>query len=206
MDIEDISDDELHYMTLDENEDVKNYLLKKYKYIINASIKKYKKYAKCNNVDIAEMYSEGLYGFTDAINCYSQDKEASFKTFATICVERRISKYIRKCNNRQMQLESNMYSLDYMYGEGDRSLINVVSDDTMDPLHSITDQETLDELNKEIKKVLSESEYLVYRLMVNGFSYKQIATMVDKSPKQIDNAMQRIKHKIRNLVKVRKNA
>lgn len=206
MDIEDISDDELHYMTLDENEDVKNYLLKKYKYIINASIKKYKKYAKCNNVDIAEMYSEGLYGFTDAINCYSQDKEASFKTFATICVERRISKYIRKCNNRQMQLESNMYSLDYMYGEGDRSLISIVSDDTMDPLHSITDQETLDELNKEIKKVLSESEYLVYRLMVNGFSYKQIATMVDKSPKQIDNAMQRIKHKIRNLVKVGKNA
>ena len=71
---------------------------------------------------------------------------------------------------------------------------------------NITKDEAFDELLDTIEKSLSTSEYEVYKLLVTGLSYVDIANMLGKNPKQIDNAIQRIKNKIKDILKTRENA
>ena len=66
-------------------------------------------------------------------------------------------------------------------------------------------QEDYDELMMDIKNDLSEMEYTVFTFMVNGFDYIEIAQILEKSPKQIDNTINRIKNKLKLILKARKD-
>ena len=61
-------------------------------------------------------------------------------------------------------------------------------------------EEGYKELNDRIKKALSNREYEVYEYMIKGLKYNEIAMILGKEPKQIDNAMQRIKNKIKKII------
>ena len=198
-DIKNTNDYELLMLYEENNEDAKNILYVKYKFIIDILIKKYKKYFEDLNIDLQEVYSECYVGFSDSLNNYKDNKNASLPTFITLCVERKLRSIVRKYNQEKYKVLQETYSLDFLY-DGEVSLMDVLKDDKSDPLKAITDKESYNDLFNNITSILTKKEYDVFILMIQGLSYQEIAKILNKTPKQIDNAMQRIKIKVRNLI------
>jgi RNA polymerase sporulation-specific sigma factor len=94
-------------------------------------------------------------------------------------------------------------SLDYTYDDINIPLKELIEDVDSDPLIKITEQERYEELLEKIKSSLSDNESPVFDLMILGLDYKDIANILDKEAKQIDNAIQRIKGKIKKILEER---
>jgi len=205
--INNTNDNELIMLYHEENEDAKNILFYKYKFIIDILIKKHSKYLTSLNIDYQEIYSECTVGFSDGLRNYQEDKSTSLATFITLCIERRLGNIVRKYNREKHKGLQDTYSLDYIYEESDTKLMDFISDDyEHDPLKNITEEEGYNELVSSIKDKLTNKEYEVFVLMVRGLSYIEIAKILGNTPKQIDNTIQRIKNKIRNLIQKKENA
>ena len=206
MNYEDYSDSELYSLICESNEDAKDVLFLKYKYIIDIVIKKYAFSAMKFGFEYKDLYQEALVGFTDAINSYQEDKNTSIATFITLCVERRLQNAIKKAGRIKNKILLESLSLDHVYDQYEIPLKEVISDNSShDPLLNITKDEEFDELLSFIEKSLSASEYEVYKLLISGLSYQEIAKVLDKQPKQVDNAIQRIKNKIKDILKMRES-
>ena len=201
MDYKEYSDSELCSMICEDNEEIKNVLYEKYKYIIDIVIKKYTLSAMKVGIEYNDLYQEALVGFSDALNSYNENKNASISTFITLCVERRLQKAIVRAKSLKNTFFLQALSLDYADNESGISLKEVVSDKSKnDPLNSITTREEYNELTDKIESVLSEQEKEVFTLLISGLSYTEIAKNLDKNLKQIDNTIQRIKTKVKNLI------
>lgn len=196
-----ISDEELFMLALEENEDAKNCLFKRYSYIIDIVIKKYSKVANMLRIDMKDLYSEGLYAFSDALTCYNQSKQASIPTFITLCIDRRIQTFLIKAGRKKNKILLDALSLDHVYDNFGKSLKDLLSDDNLyEPLSNMTKRESYKELIDDIKNELSDFEYDVFSFIVNDFDYIEIAKYLNKTPKQVDNTIQRIKNKLKNLL------
>lgn len=205
MNLNDISDDELLMLCLEENEDAKNILYDRYKFIIDINIKKYKNLIQKYGVDIKELESEALLGFSDALTSYRQNHDASIPTFINLCVERRVKKHLIKANRIKNIIMKDAYSLDYVYDQFGSPLLDLISDkNENDPLENMAKYESYQELITKIEDNLSKLELKVFKLMLDGFNYKQIAMMLKVNLKQVDNAMQRIKNKIKKILEEEK--
>lgn len=202
MDYNDYPDSELYMMICEDNEDAKEILFQKYKYVLNIVIKKYNFVASQVGIDSKELYSEALLGFTDAVNDYKDDKNAVFPTFLSLCVGRRLKKAIVHASAQKNRIINESYSLDKIYDKSGLPLIELIKDDNnSDPLVHISEEEHFIELVDKIKKELSEFECQVFELMLNDFNYIEIAGLLEKTAKQIDNTIQRIKSKAKIVLK-----
>ena len=201
MDYKEYSDNELCSMICESSEDAKDILFKKYKYIIDIVIKKYIMSSLKLGIEYSDLYQEALVGFTDAINTFDENKDASLKTFITLCVDRRLQTSLIRARTKKNELLLQSLSLDYQKNEEELPLKEILSDNSKnDPLHNITVDEDYKELLSKIKNDLSESEYEVFKLMLMNKNYLEISDILNKSPKQIDNTMQRIKSKIKKIL------
>ena len=201
IDLDKTNDNELIMLYRENDEDAKNMLFYKYKFIIDVLIKKYGNWLSSLKIDYQELYSECTVGFSDALYCFQEDKDSSLPTFITLCVERRISGIIRKYSRDKYKVMQDTYSLDFFYDEKNAALIDAISDkNNNDPLKNMAEEEEYSELIKNIKDSLTSKEYEVFVLKSRGFDYQEIAHILDKNPKQIDNSIQRIKTKIKNLI------
>ena len=199
--LEKTNDSELIMLYREDDEDAKNMLFYKYKFIIDILIKKYQNWLSSLKIDFQELYSECTVGFSDALYCFQEDKDSSLPTFITLCVERRISGIIRKYSRDKYKILQDPYSLDFIYDDNSASLIETISDEcNQDPLKNMAEKEEYDELILKIKKSLTNKEYEVFVLKSRGFDYQEIARILGKNPKQIDNSIQRIKTKIKKLL------
>ena len=197
----DVNDNELLMLYQEDDENAKNLLYMKYKFIIDILIKKYSKHINDLNIDYQEIYSECSVGFSDGLRHFKDDKNASLATFITLCIERRLNAVIKKYSRDKYKIMQDSYSLDFIYNDNDFKLMDIISDDTFDPLKNMTEKEQYDELLKNIEEQLTKTEYEVFVLLARGLDYITISKILEKSPKQIDNAIQRIKSKIRKIVK-----
>lgn len=180
----------------------KDEIYEEYKYIIDILVHKYQSLAIDLNIDLKELEGEAHLGFTDAINSYLDNKNTKLATFITLCVNRRIKNVIKKYNTEKAKALNNAYSLDYNYNEDGVTLKDLICDEKeLDPLYNLTNKEDYEELIQKIKEVLSSFEYEVFNLFHQGFDYQTIALLLDKNSKQIDNTIQRIKHKIKEIKK-----
>ena len=201
MNYKDIDDGELFMLVCEDDENAKELLFNKYKYIIDLTIKKYSYSAKLLGIDYKDMYGEALIGFTDAINNYNEAKNANLNTFITRCVNSRLKKYIIHNKTLRNRINSETFSLDHIYDEFGISLSDMVSDNNQnDPLHNMLEEESTKELIELIKKELSDFENQVFDLLISDFNYTEIASILEKNPKQIDNTMQRIKGKVKRVL------
>ena len=196
------NDYELIMLYHENDEEAKNILFMKYKFIIDILIKKYSGISSSLNIDSQEIYSECTVGFSDALRSYQDNRDTSLPTFITLCIERKITSLLKKYNREKYKVIQNTYSLDYSYEEFNRPLIEMLTDNKNEPLLNMTNEENYHELLDNIKNNLSKKEYEVFNLMLKGFDYQQIAKILQNTPKQIDNTMQRIKVKIEKLVSV----
>ena len=195
------NDDQLLQLVRESSDEAKDIIFEKYKYIIDIELKKYTAAAKKLNIEYNDLYQEALVGFTDAIYSYRNDKDTKLSSFITLCVDRRLNVFIIKAGRHKNVLMNNTVSLDDNYKDYSISLKEILSDNQEnDPLENIVKDEKYNELIDLINASLTTSEYQVYALMVSGLKYIEIAEVLDKSPKQIDNAMQRIRKKIKKIL------
>lgn len=195
------NDNELIEMVSDNSEEARDYLYNKYSYIVDIIINKYRNSANYLNVDMNDLRQEALLGFSDALVNYNQDKDTSLSTFISLCVERRVGNYIRKYNTNKMKQEENALSLDMNVGKDeDLPIQDVIGLPNSDPEIKMVDKEETERLNKEIKEALSPSEYEIYELLINDFSYEDIAKITNKQVKQIYNMIYRIRSKVKDLL------
>ena len=188
-------DNELTYYLHDNNEEAIDLIYNKYKYIIDVLINKYKRVFYALNIDIDDVRQEANLAFSNAIYSFCDDKDASLSTFISLCVERKIKSVIKKYETVKSRVFSESVSYDG-YNDG-VSLENVIGDETYEPLKKLENIDTIEYINNEVKKLLSNQELEVYNFLIDGFTYIEIAEKLGKTPKQVDNTIQRIRVKLK---------
>lgn len=195
IEFKDKSDEEVVSEAQNGNNRAQEYLIAKYENFVKSKAKSY----FLIGADKEDIYQEGMIGFYKAIRDFKPDKFTSFKAFAEICVTRQIITAI-KTATRQKHIPLNTYvSLNkpIYEDESDRTLIDVLSSIAIsDPEELIISQEQLKFIEEEIAKVLSELELEVLTSYLDGKSYQEIASDLDRHEKSIDNALQRVKRKL----------
>lgn len=139
-----------------------------------------------------DLIQEGMIGLFRAVRDYRPDKNASFATFASLCVERQIYKAI-EISGRQKHRPLNSY---ISLSEENSPLKDTEDTKQQNPEEIVIDRENADLMLERIRKNLSPLENQVLELYLEGLDYHQIARRMEKSPKSIDNALQRIRNKI----------
>lgn len=152
-----------------------------------------------------DLVQEGMIGLIKALRDYDPDKEASFRTFAELCVTRQILTAVKAaCAKKNFPLNTYV-SLYKEIGDQDGSEHYLVDelkvDDNNDPIDHIIRQEEFDEKSKKLSGRLSKFEMQVLSKYMEGLDYKEIAEALGKPAKSVDNALQRIKQKAEKTVK-----
>lgn len=194
MNYEDINDYEVLSMVAD-NEDATELLFKKYKPLIVGLAKKIYGMAQNTGFDLNDLVQEAMIGFSTAINTFDENKDTTFFTYAKTCIERRLYSLIKSASRFKHQLLNESYSVEDLATDS-RSLENLLEDSSSNPESKLIDDENTKELIKNIQKTLTNLESAVFELKISGFNYKEIAEILDKDSKSIDNAISRIKLKV----------
>lgn len=195
-----LSDEEIIKLIKSGDQSALDYIMEKYKDVVNIKVSKY----FIVGAEKEDIIQEGLIGLYKAIKSFDTEKENSFKTFANLCIERQLITAI-KTSNRQKHMPLNSYlSLNksaYEDEEAESVLDVFESNQIEDPLDTITKKEYYIEIENAIDKSLSDFEKKVLNRFAKGESYVQIADNLNTPVKSIDNAIQRIRKKaIRNIV------
>lgn len=192
------SDYELIYYIRQHDDESMEQLIAKYRLIIWKIVHKVCKF-KPIGFDKEDLFQEGMMALVDATRSYRDDKDASFSAFACVCIERQIRSYMRKTRTESYKLLSGAKSLDasLMVGEDDLFLKDVVSVDIKEfnPAHMSMVQWAQDQL-PHIKEGLPEWQWHVYHMHQLGYSYKEISLHLNIKEKEVDNTLQKIKHKL----------
>ncbi len=152
--------------------------------------------------DKEDVIQEGMVGLYKAIRDYNPDKEASFISFAELCINRQIISAI-KAASRQKHIPLNTsISMDrpVTSDDEDYTYLDFLSKTGGNPEDEVIGRENLKILEREILKTLSKMEQEVLSYYLRGRTYTQIATLMNKDEKSIDNALQRIKKKVAGIV------
>lgn len=198
-----IEDEELINQVKNGDKNALEYLISKYKEMVESKVNKY----FIIGAEKEDIIQEGLIGLYKAIKDYKVDKQNSFKSFANLCIERQLITAI-KSSNRQKHMPLNSYlSLNMpVYNNEDENneteLLEIFNSNVVeDPLDTITKREYYSDVESVIDTSLSSFEKKVLNRYVQGESYVQIAEKLDAPVKSVDNAIQRIRKKtIKNLV------
>lgn len=150
--------------------------------------------------DNDDLIQEGMIGLYKAVRDYKAEKEASFATFASMCINRQMITAVT-ASNRKKNVPLNTYvSFDMPAGNGedtDMRLVDVLQPETeQNPEKLFIDREHTKDLQTRLYEMLSPFETRVLDMYIDGMDYIQIAGELGKQPKSIDNALQRIRSKV----------
>ena len=175
---------------------ITDYIMDKYKHVVRKKAKAMYLLGGEND----DLIQEGMIGLFKAVRDYDETQEASFYSFAELCISRQIYTAI-KLSQRQKHMPLNSYISLYSQGEDneeDRQTPLIDQLQTLkdnNPEELFLDKEYFSVMEQELKQKLSDLESRVLHLHLMGEDYRSIARLLDKSPKSIDNALQRIKQK-----------
>ena len=193
LDISELSDIELVTEARSGNNEAFEILISRYKPSITAKAKTY----FLRGADREDIIQEGLIGLVKAIRDFKSDRTCGFRAFAELCITRQIITAI-KTATRQKHIPLNSYVSLYnneSSGEGERMLIDLIEgDSSLNPEEYMIINESYKGIDDKLLKILSKFERSVLEQYVAGKSYVEIAEVVGKPVKSIDNALQRIKH------------
>lgn len=189
-----LSDEQLIEQLRDGDNRIMDYILDKYKPLV---------LGKANAMyliggDTDDLIQEGMIGLFKAIRDYRAERESSFFHFAELCITRQLYSAV-EASNRKKHVPLNTYVSFYTRNsEESKSLAETLPTDAMNnPEQLVIDQENVRMFWENLKKRLSSMEREVLDEYLSGLNYRQIAEKMGKSPKAIDNALSRIKSKVR---------
>ena len=139
----------------------------------------------------------------NAINTFNDNKNATFYTYAKTCVERRIISVVKAANRLKHQPLNDSYSVELFAEDGDK-IEALLEDKLSNPEVKLFDSENVKEMIFDIESKLTDFESAVFDLKISGFTYVEIADILGKDKKAIDNAITRIKAKVLKYIEERK--
>lgn len=183
-----VSDEELITRLREGESGISDYLMEKYKGMVRQKARA----MFLIGGDTDDLIQEGMIGLFKAIQDFKPQREASFQTFARLCVDRQIYNAIQTSRRQKHQPLNSYVSLSTEeVREHEEELL------TENPESIVIDKENTRALKERIRKQLSAMENQVLDYYLEGEGYVKIAELLGKSPKAIDNALQRIRAKIR---------
>ena len=175
------------------------YLLHKYRNFVRAKARSY----FLIGAEREDIIQEGMIGLYKAIRDFKNDKQASFRAFAELCVTRQIITAI-KTATRQKHIPLNSYvSLNkpIYEEESDRTLLDVISGvKVANPEDMVISREEFSDIEGKMNDILSDLEWKVLMSYLDGKSYQEIAADLGRHIKSIDNALQRVKRKLEKCI------
>ena len=199
MNYSELNDYELIYYINENNEEANNIIIKKYEPLIISIVNRMMKSCPYLGLEKSDLIQEGMIGLNHAIGYFNEQKDITFYTYAKTCVERRLISVIVSAKRLKHKNLNESISFDT---EDDGSLEFFLKDDSSNPEKIVVAEESKNEIINLIKDKLTDLENQVFDLMISYFNYKEIAEMLDKEPKQIDNAIQKIKIKVKDAIKM----
>lgn len=193
------SDEELLQRLRDGESSITDYIMDKYKGLVRNKARS----MYILGADNDDLIQEGMIGLFKALRDYDSGRDASFATFADLCVSRQMYTAVQ-ASRRQKHIPLNTYvslsggqSQDSEEGEMAGVLAARFE---QSPEDLVIDRENVDRLEKIIAKELSAFEKQVLDLYLTGMKYSQIARVLGKDDKSTDNALQRIKAKLKKAI------
>ena len=173
------------------NQEIMDYLMVKYK----SMVRKKARAMYLLGGENEDLIQEGMIGLFKAVTSYQEEKNTSFSTFAYLCVQRQIYTTITAFNRKKhIPLNTAISLFEQKNQEEELSLDEILET----PEEMMLRKEELNDYYKMLDQNLSKFEKQVMYHYLNGETYTTIAKKLGKSDKSIDNAIQRIRRKIRN--------
>lgn len=197
------SDEQLLELAHQGNDAATDYLLEKYKPLVRKKARTLFLIGGDND----DLIQEGMIALYKAIRAYDTTrKESSFLSYATLCIEHQLYNVIKGANRLKNSPLNTYISLDLPMSTRDGDIGRETLKDTLttgeltNPEDIVIDKENVTDLESAFTKHLSPLEQQVVSLYINGSNYQQIAQELNRTPKSIDNALQRIKNKLSHVV------
>ncbi|MCI7083869.1 MAG: sigma-70 family RNA polymerase sigma factor [Tenericutes bacterium] len=201
MNYDDLNDNELVYLCSENNENATIELINKYKGMILIILKDFLKKYKIVGIEISDLYQEGLIGLLNAIETYDKDRDVTFYTYANACIKSSIITTIRSTFTQKNRILNTSYSLDKMFEDSENNFYEIFKDEREEPNKKLIDHEETVELTNRIKSKLSENEKVIFELKLQGLDNKEIAELIDKDRKYVENTIFRIGKKYKEMEK-----
>lgn len=199
-DFEQVTDEELIVRLRDGEKQITDYIMEKYKYLVRSKAGS----MYILGADRDDLIQEGMIGLFKAIRDYDSGRDASFFTFAELCISRQMYSAVQAAGRmKHIPLNSyiSLYGSSVENGEDERgNVIANLADQGLNPEDAVIDKENVEQLEKCMEQELSSFEKQVLDLHITGMSYSQIAKVLGKDEKSTDNALQRVRTKIKKML------
>ena len=195
------TDEELIVRLRDGEGQITDYIMDKYKNLVRNKAKS----MYILGADREDLIQEGMIGLFKAIRDYDSGRDASFFTFADLCVSRQMYTAVQAAGRKKhapLNTYISLYANSSQKEEGEEwDLINsIASRAGQSPEDMMIDKENVELMEKTIDRELSSFEKQVLDLYLTGMKYTQIAKVLGRDDKSTDNALQRIMNKLKKLI------
>lgn len=184
----DLTDEELVTLSVGGDVLATEILIKRYNGVVKQIARSYFIFGG----DVEDLVQEGMLGVLNAIRAYN--KETPFNVFVKLCIKRKILTAVKSASAIKHQALNTLLDVTSVYGEAEAE--NFFVSDAPDPETLFNEREKQIEFYNKLKKILSPMEYSIIEYYLQGYSYSEIAKILSKSAKSVDNALTRAKKKI----------
>lgn len=184
----DLTESEILSLAKEGDNDAATLIITKYRSVVEMIAAKYIAFP----IEMDDLIQEGMTGLLAAIKSFSNEKGASFNTYCSTCINNSIQTALRKFSRKKDIPPDSVLPLEEEIVDG--KSVSVLSAED-----SFLARESVSILTKQLDKNLSDFENVVLRLHMFGCSYAEIASKLNKTPKAIDNALQRIRKKLKEV-------
>lgn len=188
-----LTDEELILLIRDGDETAQYYLMTKYKDLVRFKARSY----FMIGADREDIIQEGMIGLYKAVRDYDVEKNVSFFNFARLCVTRQIITAVKTATRKKHIPLNSSVSLNQNIDDDDNTYISIIpSLFTQNPEELLIDRENKSFIETSIEESLSVMECRVLQLFLQGKSYSEIAKIINRDEKSIDNSLQRVRRKL----------
>lgn len=196
-----MTDEQLIVALRNGESEITDYIMEKYKHLV-------RKRAKATFLiggENDDLIQEGMIGLFKAVRDYDIKQGVSFESFARLCISRQIYSAI-EASKRKKHMPLNSYISLYEAGETNQEEKSAPLIESIEPIKEnnpetlLLDKEYMELIEARLEEKLSDLEGRVLYLHLLGMDYQKIARFIDKSPKAVDNALQRIKAKVQEIL------
>ena len=195
-----LTDEELISLSKEGDQDAVEILLTKYKTMVLGKARSM--YILGGDSD--DLLQEGMLGLFKAVRDYDSGRDASFRTFAQLCVTRQMYTAVTASGRKKHLPLNSAISLSQSSANeqdddetSDALLDHLPADESFNPEEYLIGRENLEQLEEWIGQELSDFEKQVLELRLTGLGYVEIAHVLNRDEKSTDNALQRIRTKLR---------
>ena len=150
-----------------------------------------------------DLIQEGMIGLYKAIRIYDETKNHSFSAFASLCIHRQIQNAVKNANRKKNSPLNSYIPIKYYDGSNvsdeDSVLRLVIADENSDIEQNYIDKEINTIMLSKVKDILTDEQFNILKLFINGDSYFEIANKTNLTTKKVDNTLQAIKKKLKTI-------